>query len=463
MIDKASRKHENQIDNSCECASLQGEPQGTCVMFKGMPDRVSLHVRLILVFVTAIALLSLVHCVPKIPSEPSEETAPVFKRNCLICHSLEKALKVTKDQSAWEETARLMNEEQHGAVLQGEIRGLIGLHGARRNKDREIVFRECDQCHVPMPLRTEVESAADRHTAIRRMLAKKMALADDQDAELPIHFHLRDQRLRAARMLRRAIGSGSGEKTPEEPRIVEVFVEKCSACHNLERALAAEKDEDAWRRTIAIMSGKRGSPLKPNDVEALVRLHVERQKTEQEVFRQDCAKCHPAERALEKIMTKNEWRDTVKRMAARASAPMSDEEIDLVTNFHIGNFKKMEERFQFCCTQCHDLEKATTVSGDNMTMEKTIVSMVERTGGKISYDDVKKLVAFHMERKNREQALFEKDCTACHPAETSLGKSKSREGWRATIERMQAKAPAVICDDEIEILVAYHVKKARGL
>jgi cytochrome c2 len=89
--------------------------------------------------------------------------------------------------------------------------------------------------------------------------------------------------------------------------------------------------------------------------------------------------------------------------------------------------------------------------------------MVERAGGKISYDEVTKLINFHQERQKKEQLLFEKDCTKCHAAERSLEKKKTRKEWQDIIRRMQEKAPELIDDDEIDFLISYHIRKSRGL
>jgi len=63
--------------------------------------------------------------------------------------------------------------------------------------------------------------------------------------------------------------------------------------------------------------------------------------------------------------------------------------------------------------------------------------------------------------QKEEQEIFEKDCALCHPAERSLGKEHTPSEWREVIRRMQKKAPDLISDEEINILVNYHIRKSQ--
>ncbi|MEW6418241.1 MAG: hypothetical protein AB1480_08980 [Nitrospirota bacterium] len=425
-------------------------------MFKSMMT-VSRYFRFMVALGMAIVLFSVIHCARRIPGEPSEEPDVIFKAKCSKCHSIDRALTATKDEAAWRQTIILMSQKRGSEIKPDEIERLVRLHTERQKKEQELFYRDCGQCHDPRRSLAKAMTPAKWREIIKRMLAKRPALASEEDIELLINYHLRQQRLKLARMLRAA-----GLKE-EEPRTAEVFVEECSICHDLQRALTAVKDEAAWRQTITAMSKKQGSPVKQDQVEELVRFHVKRQKMEQEIFEQKCTTCHPAERALEKIKTVDEWRDTIKRMAAKAPGQITDDQIYLLINFHRRNEKKNEQFFRGICTECHDLETALSISGDVRLVDKTIVSMIERAGKKMSYDEVKKLINFHNERQKKEQLLFEKDCTKCHAAERSLEKKKTREEWRDIIRRMQEKAPELIDDDEIDFLISYHIRKSRGL
>ncbi|MFZ5994468.1 MAG: c-type cytochrome [Thermodesulfobacteriota bacterium] len=416
------------------------------------------HFRFIVVLGVVIGLFNVIRCTPRVSDNLSGEPDVIFKAKCSKCHSIDRALTATKDEAAWRQTIILMSQKPGSGITPDEIERLVRLHTERQKKEQDLFYRDCGQCHEPGWSLAKAGPPAKWREIIKRMLAKRPGLASKEDIELLTNYHLRQQRLKLARMLKAAELNGI-----EQQHAAEVFVEECSTCHDLQRALTAVKDEAAWRQTITAMSEKQDSPVKQDQVEELVRFHVKRQELEQEIFKQRCTTCHPAKRALEKIKTRDEWRETIKRMAAKAPEQIPDEQIDLLVDFHRRNEKKNEQFFRGICTECHDLETALSISGDIRLVDKTIVSMIERAGKKVSYDEITKLINFHNERQKKEQLLFEKDCTKCHAAERSLEKKKAREEWRDIIRRMQEKAPELIDDDEIDFLISYHIRKSKGL
>lgn len=415
------------------------------------------HFKFAIVLGVIIVLFGVTHCTRQIPGDSSKEPTLIFKSKCSKCHSIDRALLATKDEAAWRQTIILMSGKQGSEITQDEIEKLVHFHKERQKKEQDLFYRDCGQCHASGLSLAKARNPSEWRAVIKRMLAKRPGWAGEEDIELLINYHLREQRLKLARMLEAVW------LKEKEQRAAEVFTEACSTCHDLQRALTAVKDETAWRQTIMAMAQKQGSPVKEDEVEELARFHVRRQEIEQEIFKQKCTTCHPAERALEKIKTQDEWRETMKRMAAKASGQITDDQVDLLINFHKRKERENERFFRGGCTACHDLETALSTSGDRQLVEKTIVSMLEKAGKRMSYDEVKKLIDFHNERQREEESLFKKDCTVCHPAERSLEKKKSREEWRDTIRRMQGKAPELISDDEIDFLVTYHIRKSRGL
>ncbi|MEW6326004.1 MAG: hypothetical protein AB1487_00150 [Thermodesulfobacteriota bacterium] len=427
-------------------------------MLTSMPATINRrHFKCAIVLGLIIVLFGVIHCTRQIPGDSLKEPALIFKSKCSKCHSIDRALLATKDEVAWRQTIISMSQKQGSEITQDEIEKLVHFHKERQKKEQELFYRDCGQCHAPGLSLAKAKPPAEWRTTIKRMLAKRPGEGGEEDIELLISYHLREQRLKFSRMLEAA---GLKEK---ERQAAEVFVEACSTCHDLQRALTAVKDETAWRQTITAMAQKQGSPVKKDEVEGLVRFHVRRQEMEQEIFKQKCAACHPAERALEKIKTQDEWRETIRRMAAKAPGQITDDQVDLLINFHKRTERENERFFRGKCTACHNLETALSTTGDRQLVEKTIVFMIEKAGKSISYDEVKRLIDFHNERQKEEESLFNKDCTICHPAEWALEKKKTREEWRDTIRRMQGKAPELISDDAIDYLVSYHIRKSRGL
>jgi cytochrome c5 len=55
------------------------------------------------------------------------------------------------------------------------------------------------------------------------------------------------------------------------------------------------------------------------------------------------------------------------------------------------------------------------------------------------------------------RVLFEKKCSTCHELGRPLGKTKDREGWSATVKRMQQVNGCPITDGEANEIIDYLV------
>jgi len=62
---------------------------------------------------------------------------------------------------------------------------------------------------------------------------------------------------------------------------------------------------------------------------------VARQEIEQEIFRKDCSECHKPEETLKEEKTRDEWRETIRRMMAKTDKMITDEEVDTLIDYHI--------------------------------------------------------------------------------------------------------------------------------
>lgn len=61
-------------------------------------------------------------------------------------------------------------------------------------------------------------------------------------------------------------------------------------------------------------------------------------------------------------------------------------------------------------------------------------------------------------QENGGKALFEGKCSACHALSRPLDKTKTRDGWTATVTRMQKVNGCRITDAEAVEIVNYLVK-----
>jgi cytochrome c5 len=114
-----------------------------------------------------------------------------------------------------------------------------------------------------------------------------------------------------------------------------VFQKKCSACHDLERALRATKDKIAWAETIRRMKDQHGAEISEEEIDQLVFYHVERQKKEAAVFREKCQKCHSKNIFFIKSLTPEEIKDIILRGHEKAGNDLTDEDMNIIINYHI--------------------------------------------------------------------------------------------------------------------------------
>lgn len=402
---------------------------------------------LLLVFLIFLA------CAAPIEAPPSK-CFPLFETKCSTCHTLERVLIAGKDETAWRKTILEMSKKEGSQITEDEVEKLVEYHVERQKREQEIFEKDCCQCHCLKRSLTKQMTPSEWRKTIRRMQKKAPETIGDEDIDLLVNFHIRSQRTKMWRMLNASLGR-------EPVSSVDLFMTKCSTCHTLERALITTKDEAAWRKTILEMRRKEGSKITEDEAERLAEYHVERQKKEQEIFEKDCSQCHELDRSIGKLKTHSGWCETIRRMQNKAPGAICDEETDVLVYYHVRKGKMLSDLFLKKCSKCHSPERALRAHGDWIIWEKTILEMKNKHGSGITANDAKKLIKYHVKMQKEEQEIFEKDCALCHPAERSLGEKHTPSEWREVIRRMQKKAPDLISDEEIDILVNYHVRRSQ--
>jgi mono/diheme cytochrome c family protein len=338
-----------------------------------------------------------------------------------------------------------------------EIDIIVRYHIQKQKKAQELFGKKCLNCHKRMNIRSpiEIEKTPDEwRAAIRRMMGKTKEVMSDENIDTLIQYHIRAHSmitLGKSEAQSKILGLGSSE----------LFERKCSICHSLEKSLHAPKDEESWQKTIQAMAKKHGSTITESDISELVNFHVARQKKEQELFLRDCSQCHPADIALETGKTDEQWKETARKMMNKAGRKISEEELDILTQYHIKYEKMMAGLAMKKCSQCHDKERILTTMGTAEAWERIIVGMSEKEGSDITPDTARTLVRYHVARQEIEQQVFTKDCSECHKPEETLKEKKSRDEWIQTIRRMMAKTDKMITDEDLDILINYHIARTR--
>lgn len=116
------------------------------------------------------------------------------------------------------------------------------------------------------------------------------------------------------------------------------------------------------------------------------------------------------------------------------------------------------ELFKSKCSHCHDPDLATNKYRSEQSWFDTITRMKEQHKADISRAEIDLLVQYHVERQQREAALFKEKCEQCHPGTIFLQQTLSADQARAIIKRMQQQAGNQVADKDIEIIVRYHVQ-----
>ena len=257
----------------------------------------------------------------------------------------------------------------------------------------------------------------------------------------------------------------------------ELFKSKCSKCHDPELALQEYRTEKVRYETITRMKVEHHADISQDEIERLVKYHVDRQKKEAALFNKKCQKCHPGKIFLEQRLTPDQARAIIKRMQQKAGNTIEDKDVEIIVQYHVraqnaavqaslgavygkvlGGSPKLQRGialFVKKCSSCHNPSRALSVIKDPQVWAQTIRRMQYYSKGNITDQDVKDLVDFHVSRQQKEIDTFRKTCTKCHSDSRINSRSMSEEQWLATIKRMQKKAPELITDEKVNLLAAY--------
>jgi mono/diheme cytochrome c family protein len=109
--------------------------------------------------------------------------------------------------------------------------------------------------------------------------------------------------------------------------------------------------------------------------------------------------------------------------------------------------KKM---FEEKCSKCHMLERA---HGKKKSMEewKATVDKMRTKNHDLFTDEEVSEIIWYLGSKS----TFETKCSKCHGYDRPLSKTKSKEGWQKTVERMKTKDPEWINPEEADMITGY--------
>jgi cytochrome c553 len=123
--------------------------------------------------------------------------------------------------------------------------------------------------------------------------------------------------------------SGHGSTAlPEESR--GLFLEKCSRCHEPERAYGVITDRTLWARTIASMALRDRAWIPSGTVRRILDYSIYYRPYQRSVFRSYCGGCHDWKELRSLRKNEAQWRTCITYMAQRHGGEITREEIELL-------------------------------------------------------------------------------------------------------------------------------------
>ena len=397
--------------------------------------------------------------------------AELFRSKCGKCHDLERALGKSRSREAWYATITRMKEEHQAEITQAEIEQLVQYHVARQESEAALFREKCERCHPGQVFLGKSLSADQARAIIKRMQEKAGNTISDQDVEILVRYHVRAQQDEMARSLR-AISARIEESRPGLKRDLELFREKCTACHEASRALSVVKDPEAWARTIRRMQSYSNGEISDQDVSDLVDFHVSVQMREIETFRQTCTKCHDDTRINNRSLSEEQWLATIRRMQQKAPELITDEKVEILAAYFHRRELTLARIFYGKCRLCHpDTSGAPTTLTDTSKQVDGLVAMAnDQFGRSMQISDIDTLQSIHVQRQKRELQFFESGCTNCHPgglpdknkAGAKTTEERSRAEWISFIAALRGLELSQELQETIDSQIGYHIARHQG-
>jgi cytochrome c5 len=433
-----------------------------------------------------IILLLVLHsgCQPQAVTRKDQVASPsggeLFKTKCSKCHDPELALKKYRSEDVWYDTITRMKEEHDADISGREIEMLVNYHVKRQQREAAIFDEKCQKCHPGKVFLAQNLTPEQARAIIKRMQQKAGNTIEDEDVEIIVRYHVQTHEAALQENLRGAFLTVRGESNVQRgsragssrvpPRGVTLFLEKCSTCHEPERALTVIKDPEVWSQTIKRMQYYSKGEITDREVNELVDFHVNEQQREIDTFRQTCTRCHDDKRINSRSMSEEEWLATIKRMQLKAPDLISNEKVALLAAYFHRRELTMARIFYGKCQLCHykGSWESSSRSGTSGQMNGLIVLANEELGESMEIKDVNILLDNHIQRQKRNMQLFTRDCSTCHVAGIPKKKNnsakeeqpeRSRAEWISFIATLQGVEINKDIQNTINSQIEYHISQ----
>lgn len=108
-----------------------------------------------------------------------------------------------------------------------------------------------------------------------------------------------------------------------------------------------------------------------------------------------------------------------------------------------------KKSFETVCSRCHKLDLPLSKRLDRAGWEAIMGTMTSRGASLESTE--RALIVDYLVVKS----TFENKCSSCHGLEGALASKRTRDEWKATVERMAKNPKAALTADDIRLITAY--------
>jgi cytochrome c5 len=425
-------------------------------------------------FLPALLAVLFLFCILDCPQIPAKQPDPVlpsgaelFKSKCSKCHDLERALKQYRAEEVWRDTINRMKAEHHADISREEIDQLVKYHVERQKRETALFKEKCQKCHPGKVFLEQNLTPDQARSIIKRMQQKAGNSIEDKDIEIIVRYHVQNQQAALEKTLKSILGKGQAEQ-PGMKKGMELFLEKCSSCHNPARALAAIKDPEVWAQTIKRMQHYSKGAITDVEAQELVNFHVARQQKEINTFQDTCTKCHDDKRINSRSMSEEQWLETIRRMQQKAPELITDEKVNLLAAYFHRRELTLAQIFSGKCHLCHFFSSGKAIPpGSTQQLDGLIAAANKEFGQSLQITDVNNLLSAHIQRQKRSMQLYENNCKTCHTrglvSKRELSQDKehapTRADWISFIAVLQGVELTKEVQNTINSQIDFHIAR----
>jgi mono/diheme cytochrome c family protein len=186
----------------------------------------------------------------------------VFEQRCQRCHDLPDPGKAP--EMGWEKRLKLMAKlAKLSPDQKTDVLGYLQSHSKSAEKtisladERRLFEQKCSLCHTVDRVFLEPMTDETRQHIVKRMREKNQQWISDEESR-----QILDYLSKAPKVTREKKAQGDAEK---------IFLERCSACHTLERVYSKMKNnETSWLHVVQRMQKKAPEWLSKEDAGLVV-------------------------------------------------------------------------------------------------------------------------------------------------------------------------------------------------